>query len=106
MQLVHDYVVIHFIYPIGYGDNMPTIARWEDGHVGKERKNISLSMFLYTMEDEEGFELVSAIPVKIDFVGESRIDLIMRDTTERAYSKKGELVSLEEAIKSYQEKSE
>ena len=76
--MYHDYMVVHFFFPHCYGNYMDTVAVFEPGCLWEEYRDINIEEFLFRMEDEHGFELVSAIPVKIDLLGESKIDFFFR----------------------------
>lgn len=75
---MRDYEVVEFIYPLGMDYPEKTIATFEPGNVTPPYEDLSLSEFLGMMEADQGYELVTIIPIRIDPVGVTRLNLIFR----------------------------
>ena len=80
--MYHNYLVAHFSFPHGYGNNLDSIASFDPGCMLPTYRSISVPDFLVEMEKEYQFELVFSIPVRIDLLGESRIDFFFRSKEE------------------------
>ena len=74
------FIKVDFMYPNGYTRESDTIASFEPDCRYPEKRGLPISHFCSEFEDRYGFRLVTAIPVRVDPIGPSRIDLLFAAT--------------------------
>ena len=77
-----NYIVAHFTFPCGYGNPSGSVVTFEPGCNWKGDHDINVEEFLFNMDYDHGFELISVLPVKVDPVGQSIIDFLFRSKDE------------------------